>query len=219
LSGIRRTDGTSPAKLLDGRPVRSQFFGQSSFARFSVVYENCVAKCPYPDDLAIYSPMNCGYQTGAGTIFNLLKLKPDQTLVVFGAGSLGFAAIMAAATIPAKQIIAIDIMEAKLSLAKEVGATHTIDSSQGSFTEVIKNITGNRGVDFAIDTTGVALVVGKLLGCLAYGGMVVQLGHTPRGDIGVLYFDEKGSVSISDGDPHPPEVGTPYQMLSTEYPC
>ena len=214
LTGIRRPDGTTPAKLAaDGRPVRSQFFGQSSFSRISVVHEHCVVKCPYPEDMAIYSPMGCGYQTGAGTILNIMKPKADQTVAVFGAGSVGFAAIMAAATVPARQIIAIDIVEQKLALAKELGATHTINSAdiQGSVVDEIKKITGGNGVDFAIDTTGVAAVVEKMLDCLAYSGTAASVGAPPRGDkitvnAGAFFAGKKTWISVAEGDSHPPEV-------------
>jgi Zn-dependent alcohol dehydrogenase len=214
LTGIRRPDGTTPAKLAaDGRPVRSQFFGQSSFSRVSVVHEHCVVKCPYPEDMAIYSPMGCGYQTGAGTILNIMKPKADQTVAVFGAGSVGFAAIMAAATIPARQIIAIDIVEQKLALAKELGATHTINSAkiQGSVVDEINKITGGNGVDFAIDTTGVAAVVERMLDCLAYSGTAASVGAPPRGDkisvnVGAFFAGKKTWISVAEGDSHPPEV-------------
>jgi Zn-dependent alcohol dehydrogenase len=213
LTGIRRPDGSTPAKLSDGRPVRSQFFGQSSFARFSAVHENCLVKCPYPRDMGIYAPMGCGYQTGAGTILNIFKPKPSQTVAVFGAGSVGFAAIMAAATIPAKQIIAIDIVEKKLALAKELGATHVINSStiQGSVVDELKRLTGGLGVDFAVDTTGVSSVVEKMLDCLAYSGTAASVGAPPREekisvDVGLFFGYKKTWISVAEGDSHPPEV-------------
>ncbi|KAH6637167.1 chaperonin 10-like protein [Chaetomium tenue] len=212
LTGITRPDGSTPAKLSDGRPVRSQFFGQSSFSRFSAVHENCLVKCPHPQDMGIYSPMGCGYQTGAGTILNIFKPKPGQTVAVFGAGSVGFAAIMAAATIPVKQIIAIDIVERKLALAKELGATDTINSStiQGSVVDELKRLTGGQGVDFAVDTTGVSSVVEKMLDCLAYSGTAASVGAPPREekitvDVGLFFGFKKTWISVSEGDSHPPE--------------
>ncbi|KAK3299533.1 chaperonin 10-like protein [Chaetomium fimeti] len=212
LTGIRRPDGTTPAKLLDGRPVRSQFFGQSSFSRISAVHENCLVKCPYPQDMAIYSPMGCGYQTGAGTILNIFKPKANQTIAVFGAGSVGFAAMMAAATVPGMQIIAIDIVEKKLALAKELGATHVINSLtiQDSVVDEIKNITGGQGVDFAVDTTGVSSVVEKMLDCLGYSGTAASIGAPPREekisvDVGAFFAYKKTWISVAEGDSHPPE--------------
>ncbi|KAK3306174.1 chaperonin 10-like protein [Chaetomium strumarium] len=214
LTATPRPDRSSPAKLLlDGQPVRSQFFGQSSFSRFSAVRENCVVKCPYPDDMALYAPMGCGYQTGAGTILNVLKPKPDQTVAVFGAGSVGFAAIMAAASIPVKQIIAIDIVEQKLALAKELGATQTINSSKlqgGGVVAAIKSVTGGQGVDFAVDTTGVAAVIEKMLMCLSFGGTAASVGAPPREaninvNPGAFFAGMNKWVTVSEGDSHPPE--------------
>ncbi|AEO68462.1 uncharacterized protein THITE_2118006 [Thermothielavioides terrestris NRRL 8126] len=212
LTGTRRQDGTSPTKLLDGRPVRSQFFGQSSFSRFTAAHELCVVKCPSPEDLAIYSPMGCGYQTGAGTILNVLKPRPDQTVAVFGAGSVGFAAIMTAASIPAKQVIAIDIVEQKLALARELGATHTINTAaiQGSVVDEVMKLTGGKGVDFAVDTTGVSAVVEKMLDCLAYAGTAASVGAPPRADkitvnVGSFFAEKKNWLAIAEGDSHPPE--------------
>jgi Zn-dependent alcohol dehydrogenase len=178
-----------------------------------VVHETCVVKCPYPSDMAIYSPMGCGYQTGAGTLLNVLKPRPDQTVAVFGAGSVGFAAILAAASIPIKQIIAVDIVEQKLALARELGATHTINSSTitGSLADEVKNMTGGLGVDFAVDTTGVSAVVEQMLNCLAYSGTAASVGAPPRDDkisvgSGAFFAGKKTWVSVAEGDSHPPEV-------------
>jgi Zn-dependent alcohol dehydrogenase len=181
-----------------------------------VVHETSVVKCPYPDDMAIYSPMGCGYQTGAGTILNVLKPRPDQTVAIFGAGSVGFAAILAAASIPVKQIIAIDIVEQKLALARELGATHTINSSaiSGNLADAVKNATGGLGVDFAVDTTGVSTVVEQMLDCLAYSGTAASVGAPPRDDkisvkSGAFFAGKKTWVSVAEGDSHPPEVVFP----------
>lgn len=178
-----------------------------------MVHEYCVVKCDFPEDMAIYSPMGCGYQTGAGTVLNILKPKPDQTLAVFGAGSVGFAAMMAAAATSVKQIIAVDIVDRKLALAKELGATHMINTAtiKGSVIDEIMAMTGGRGVDFAIDTTGVSAVVEKMLDCLAYSGTAASVGAPPREErisvgSGSFFAGKKTWLSVAEGDSHPPEV-------------
>lgn len=213
LAATRWPDGSTSAKLLDGRPVGGQFFGQSSFARLSAVHERSVVKCPYPDDLAVYAPMGCGYQTGAGAILNILKPKPYQSVAIFGVGSVGFAALMAAASLGVKQIIAIDIVDQKLSLAKSLGATHVINPSkrQVSSAKEIKDLTGGLGVDFAIDTTGAPRVIEAMLDCIAHGGIAASIGAPPRGekisvDVGAFFATFKSWVSVSEGDSFPPEV-------------
>ncbi|KAL2015006.1 hypothetical protein VTK56DRAFT_6539 [Thermocarpiscus australiensis] len=212
LSATRWPDRTSPAKLLDGRPVGGQFFGQSSFSRMSAVHEASVVKCPYPDGLGIYAPMGCGYQTGAGTVLNILKPKPYQTLAIFGMGCVGFAALIAAASLPVKEIVAIDIVERKLALATTLGATHSIDSSRNPMNVAaeIKSLTEGRGVDFAIDTTGVPSVIEQMLECLAYGGTAAQIGAPAKGktitlDVGNFFTTCKKWVSVAEGDSYPPE--------------
>ncbi|KAK3186355.1 hypothetical protein K4F52_004893 [Lecanicillium sp. MT-2017a] len=79
-NAVRITDRSTPARLQDGKAVRSQYFGQSSFAKMSVVNEKCVMKCPdaYEDQMYIYCAMGCGFQTGAGTVLNVLKLSKQS---------------------------------------------------------------------------------------------------------------------------------------------
>ncbi|KAK4120571.1 NAD(P)-binding protein [Parathielavia appendiculata] len=177
LSGICRADGSSPAKLSDGRPVRSHFFGQSSHSRMSVVHETCV--------------------TGAGTILNFLNPRSDQTVAVFGAGSVGFAAILAAAGILIRQI--------------------------GSLAAEVKNATGGLGVDFAVDTTGVSAVVEQMLDCLAYSGTAASVGSPPKDDMinvgsGSFFAGKKTWVSIAEGDSDPPEVVATPPSLDRKVP-
>ena len=162
-NAVRLEDKSGPARLIDGRAVRSQYFGHSSYPKTSVVKERCVIKCPFPDLLDIYCPMGCGFQTGAGTILNVLKPGRDHSLVIFGLGSVGRAALMAAKGMTTSQIIAVDIMPKKLAMAKELGATDIINS--GHTEDVvgeIKRMTGG-GPDFSIDCTGSARVIEDII--------------------------------------------------------
>lgn len=96
-NAVRLSDRSTPARLKDGnQSVRSQYFGQSSFSKMSVVNEKCVVKCPHPENMAIYAPIGCGIQTGAGTVLNVLKPTKEQSIVIFGLGSVGLSALMAA---------------------------------------------------------------------------------------------------------------------------
>lgn len=138
-NAVRLSDRSTPARTKDGRSVRSQYFGHSSFARHSVVNEKCVVKCDYPDQMDIYAPIGCGFQTGAGTVLNVLKPGKDDSLVIFGLGSVGLTALMAAKYMGVGQIIAVDIVQEKLQMAKELGASDLINSKQqSSIVEAIK---------------------------------------------------------------------------------
>ena len=189
ISG-RRLDKSTSAKLLDGRELESQFFGQSSFLRHSIVSQYSVVPCPYPKDLALYAALGCGFQTGAGTILNSLKPAVSDSLVIFGAGTVGLAAIMAAKFLGLDQIIAVDILDDKLILAKELGATYTINS-QGvaDISRQIQQLTGG-GARFAVECTGVSAVIDRLLDCVSAGGTAVLVG-SPRPEFVLKLNPEK----------------------------
>lgn len=181
IDGKRLQDQSTTAKLEDGRRVASQFFGQSSFLNYSIVSQYSVSICPYPEDLRIYASLGCGFQTGAGTVLNSLKPSADDSLVVFGAGTVGIAAIMAAKYLGMRQIIAVDIVNEKLELSKELGATHTINSvNEPNLIDNIRAITGE-GAKFALECTGVSSLMENMLDCVCCGGTAVIVG-VPKPD-------------------------------------
>ncbi len=206
--GAVRRDGSTPGKLLDGRGVRSQYFGQSSFAKMSIVSEKCVVKCPYPDSMDIYAPLGCGFQTGAGTILNVLKPQTQQSVVICGIGGVGLAAVMAAKYLGVRQVIAIDLVDERLKLAEELGATHIINSKRN--TDVVKTIKDltNGGADFAVDCTGVVPVIEMLIECIGPRGVAATVGVPPPGkkiQIDPLTFllENKTYVGVIEGDSVP----------------
>lgn len=155
MGAVRSEDGSSPARLKDGRSVRSQFFGHSSFAKMSVVKESCVVKFPYdPAGAAIFVACGCGFQTGAGTVLNVLKPQQDDSIAIFGMGSVGLTALLAAKYCGVRQIIAVDVVDERLEVAKELGATHILNSKTSvEFVLDIQRLTGG-GADFCIDCAG-----------------------------------------------------------------
>ena len=213
-----RLDGSTPGKLLDGRSVRSQYFGHSSFARCSVVNEKCVVKCPYPEAMAVYAPLGCGFQTGAGTILNVLKPAPEQSVVVCGLGSVGLAAVMAAKYVGVKNIIAVDLIDEKLEMAQELGATEAINSQHDSnVAKTIKGLTDG-GANFAIDCTGVCPVIEMLIECIGPRGTVATVGVPPVGkkiQIDPLEFllANKTYVGVIEGDSVPSKVSVLISRL------
>lgn len=206
-----RSDGSTPGRLLDGRSVRSQYFGHSSFARHSVVNEKCVVKCPYPESLHIYAPLGCGFQTGAGTILNVLKPKPEQSVLICGLGSVGLAAVMAAKTLGVQNIIAIDLVDEKLKMAQDLGAAHILNSRDNTdIVKHIRNITMG-GADFAVDCTGVCAVIEMLIESIGPRGIVATVGVPPPGkkiQIDVLEFlmANKTYMGVIEGDSVPRTV-------------
>ncbi len=165
-----RPDGSTYLQGPQG-PVHGDFFNQSSFATYAIGKRRGVVKVRKDAPLELLGPLGCGIQTGAGAVLNELKLKPGQTLAVFGAGSLGLSAVMAARIAGAGRIIAVDIHPNRLQLAAELGADEVIRAGDGAG-PVRDRIfaTLPEGVDFAFDTTTVSAVMREAIECLAPRG-------------------------------------------------
>jgi len=148
--GFRRPGGGN-AYLRSG--VKGHFFGQSSFATHTLATVRNLVKVKKGLPLELLAPLGCGLQTGAGTVMNSLAVKKGASIAVFGTGSVGLAAIMAARIVGAAPIIGIDILPKRLKLARELGATHTIDSGREDVATRIEAITGS-GVDYSVEGTG-----------------------------------------------------------------
>ena len=153
---------------------------------------------------------------GAGTVLNILKPKPDDRIVIFGLGTVGLTALMAAKYLGLKQIIATDVLDNKLALAKELGATDVFNSrSVDDAVKHIKDLTGdNGGVDFAIDCTGVPKVIESMLNVLAMRGTAATVGVPPTGskiELDPLQYllGSRGYKGCREGDSNPP-VFLPY---------
>ncbi|KAM0694007.1 hypothetical protein Q7P36_006133 [Cladosporium allicinum] len=231
FKATRYSDGKPAARSLDGQPIGSHFFGHSSFAKLSVVQEACVTRYPYDDieNLGLYAGGGCGFQTGAGAVLNTLKPAPSESLLIFGLGSVGLTALMAAKHLGLETMIAVDIEDSKLELAKDLGATHVLNAkSQDILSEVLK-ITG-RGASFAIDCTGVPSMIELLVECIHPFGTASSIGDAPAGvkiKIDPLSFVVTGKtfVGLVEGDSIPQKVDChrllcqqdPYTDLDTQF--
>lgn len=224
-SCVRLRDGSTPARMATGTRVRSQCFGQSSFSRVSVVAARSVVVVPEAllstpdkhaiDPLAVYAPLGCGFQTGAGTVFNVLKAGPEDSMVIFGMGSVGLAALMAARHCRVRQLLAVDVVEEKLAMARELGATDTLNAQGVADADVVaelRRVSGGSGVTYAIDCTGIVSVIESLVECLAPGGTAVCVGVPAPGKkvhIDALSFlmDSKTFIGALEGESQPEKVG------------
>jgi aryl-alcohol dehydrogenase len=168
--GFSRLDGSN---ALQSSGVYGHFFGQSSFATHSVVAETNITKVSPELNLEILAPLGCGFMTGSGVVMNLLKVTKGASLAVFGTGAVGLAAVMAARIVGVGHIIGVDIHPARLKIAKELGATHVINSRQEDVAAVISSITGS-GVDFIFDTSGNATAHQIALNVLSPRGVIAN---------------------------------------------
>ncbi|KPU43164.1 aryl-alcohol dehydrogenase [Oxobacter pfennigii] len=174
--GGRMIDGTT--RLHHHNDDLSVLFGQSSFAAYAVVNINNIVKVDDDLDLKYLGPLGCGIQTGSGTIFNYFKAQAGSSIAVFGAGAVGLSAVMAAKAANCGIIIAVDIHDNRLELARELGATHVLNSRKVDVEAEIKRIT-NGGVDYALEASGHGAVGRQAVNSLKYGGSLAYVSSPP----------------------------------------
>ncbi len=154
----------------------------TTFSRFSVISENRLTRLDpeLPMDLAAL--LGCAIPTGAGMVFNTAAVRAGQSVAVFGVGGIGLCALSAAAASGATPLIAVDRYPEKLTLARTLGATHTICVTEANPVESILALCPG-GVDIAIEATGRAAVMQQSLESVrAQGGTTVIAGNAPFGE-------------------------------------
>jgi aryl-alcohol dehydrogenase len=171
--------------------------------------------------------LGCGFQSGAGSIYNVIKPQERNTryLAVFGIGGVGSAAIMAARHIAGKNsgilgaIIAVDVNDERLELAREIGATHVINSSKMDLKKSVLEITNNAGLDAAVDCTGVVPVINSMVALVGAGGISVSVGAPAPGsktslDVFDMLIQCKTYVGCHQGNSYAKEVSSIFPPTS-----
>ena len=172
--GSSRPDGSS-ALSRKGELIHAHYFGQSCFATHAMASERNVVLLPDEIKLEIAAPFGCGIQTGAGAVLNVLRPPAGSSIAVFGTGTVGLASIMAAVVAGCTTVIGVDVRPTRLELARELGATHTVDASKEDAGEAIARITG-LGADFSLETTASPQVFRQAVDCTAPTGMCGLIG-------------------------------------------
>lgn len=197
--------------------IRASFFGQSSFASLSVVSETSVVNAKdlikSPEELKLFAPLGCGIQTGSGAIYNVASCSLTDTVAIMGVGGVGLSGVMGAKISGAKTIIAIDRVPARLELAKEMGATHSINSDGMDIPKLIqtvRDLTDGYGSSITMDTTGLPTLVAAGVEFTRRKGQYVQIGSAPMDaklEIEIFNFMVSGKKFIGavEGDIIPSE--------------
>jgi aryl-alcohol dehydrogenase len=160
--------------------VHGNFFQQSSFASHALATERNAIKVRADAPLDLLGPFGCGLNTGAGTVLNVLRPHVGGSLAVFGAGSVGLAAVMAARIAGCGAIIAVDIRANRLTLARELGATHVVNAAEEDPVARIRAITG-AGVEGAIEASAVPQALRQAVDSLAPRGVCCLVGSARPG--------------------------------------
>lgn len=176
-SGFLR-DGTSRLSLA-GRPVYHLAY-VSSFATHAVVPADGALAVDPRLDPEVGCLLGCGVTTGVLSVTRRAAVRPGESVVVFGCGGVGLAAVLGARLVSALPIIAVDPVPFKRALAAELGATHVIDPADGNPAEQVRAIAGD-GVDFAFEALGRPEVAEQAFESVRDGGTTVLIGQPPIG--------------------------------------
>jgi len=206
----RPSDGLqsqTPVYLWNGRQVNAGWV--TTFNDHAVVSENRLTVIPDDFDMKIAPLFGCAVTTAMGVINNDAQVKVGQAVVVFGVGGVGLNIIQSAQMVSANPIIAIDLFDKKLDMAKRFGATHGFNSRDNKdYLAQIRKIAGEKGADVVVDTTGSARVIETAYDLTHPDGKTILVGVPRKGDnISIyslpLHFKKilKGSHGGS-ADPH-----------------
>ncbi|KAK7419073.1 hypothetical protein QQX98_003575 [Neonectria punicea] len=217
--GGKRSDGSATFSINtkgEKEEMYSSFFGQSSFARHTVAHRSSLVKVNSDTDLPLFAPLGCGLQTGAGAILNTLNVEAGKTVAIFGVGSVGMSAVMAAKMRGAREIIAIDLQQSRLDLATKLGATKTILGDDPEVVAKIQQMSPPNGVHYAVDCSGVPAVIQNMVDSLGSRGKAATVGAPAPGkragiDIFAHVVNGRQYVGCCEGDAVPSKL-IPYLM-------
>ena len=141
-------------------------------AEYAIVPAISVVAVDNSFPLELAALIGCGVMTGVGAVINTAEVKAGSTVAVFGCGGVGLSAVQGARLAGAKQVIAIDVAEQKLELAKRVGATHIVTGGKDASEAVCKLTTEGWGVDYSFDFTGMPVVMAQAYRVARRGGTI-----------------------------------------------
>ena len=179
----------------------------TTFNEHAIVSENRVTAVPPGFDIEAAALFGCAITTAFGVVTTNAQVAIGQSVAVFGAGGIGLSIVQGAALAGAHPIIAIDLVDARLDLARSLGATHTINSRAADVAAEIASIVGGDGVDVAIDNTGNVDVIALASRLTSGRGRTVLVGVPPKGATAAistlpLHF-EKRLVGSHGGESRP----------------
>jgi S-(hydroxymethyl)glutathione dehydrogenase/alcohol dehydrogenase len=175
---VTRAESAPPRLSQKGAPIR-QFLGISSYAERMLLHENSVVKIDPEIPLDRAALVGCGVLTGVGAALRTSGLEAGQTVAVFGCGGVGLSIIQGARIGAARQIIGVDVYDSKLEMAKQMGATHVINSANDDPVQAVRALTRGAGVDHAFEAVGNAKLVRQAIESLAIRGTATIVGVLP----------------------------------------
>lgn len=202
-------DGTVRTTDLQGKPLNI-FSGCGVMSEYATLHTDNVVRIDHDIPLDRAALISCGVMTGVGAVVNTAQVEAGSVTVVFGCGGVGLNAIQGCAIAGAAVIVAVDTSDAKLEMARQFGATHTLNAKSGeNIVKVLRKLTGG-GADYAFECVGYGEVAAQAYGALRKGGTAVMVGVASQKDTTTLRtasltFEEKTLTGSYFGSARPRE--------------
>lgn len=182
LGWIKGTGIEAPGAKYKKGEVVINAGGVTTFSDYSIVSENRCVKLPdgIPMDLAVL--FGCAMPTGAGIVLNRIKPKKGDSIAIFGLGGIGLSALVTTQFYACSKVIAVDIEDSKLDIARDFGATHLINPMKQDPLAEIKKLTEGQGVDYSIEAAGLTQTIEMAFKAVRkFGGLCVFASHPEVG--------------------------------------
>jgi S-(hydroxymethyl)mycothiol dehydrogenase len=186
-----------------------------TFADRAVVHEACAVKVPEELPIEQATLLACGFSTGAGAALWATPVRDESSVAVIGCGGVGLAVIQGALLRGASQIVAVDVAPEKLEHARALGATDVVDASAADPIEVVRELTGGQGVEFAFFAGGGAPALAQAIRMCAYAGWATIVGLPAPGsrldvDLDAEFFGPRITLTVTHGGDTIPQEDFPF---------
>ena len=175
-----RRPADEPPRLAHNNAIVNQFANLSSFAEQMLIHEHALVKIREDMPLDRAALIGCAVTTGVGSVFHTAAVAPGSTVAVIGCGGVGLSCINGAAIAGAARIIAIDMVDSKLQMAKDFGATDVVNGRNGDAVEQVMELTKG-GVQYAFEAIGLKQTAEDAFRMLRAGGTATIIGIIPVG--------------------------------------
>ena len=180
---------TEPPRLHKGDEFLRQFARLGSFAEYMLIHEHSLVKIRDDMPLDRAALIGCGVTTGTGAVLNTARIDPGSTVAVIGCGGVGLSAVNGAMIGGAARIIAVDMLDSKLALARQFGATDVVNASETDAVEAVKELTSG-GVHYSFEAIGLKSAAEQAFQMLRRGGTATVIGMiAPPQTVDVLGAD------------------------------
>ena len=194
-AGFTLPDGSTRLRDTAGQPL-NVFSGCGVMAEYATLHIDNLVRIDAAMPLDKAALIGCGVMTGVGAATNTARVEPGSAAVVFGCGGVGLNAIQGCRIAGAAIIVAVDTADAKLEMARQFGATHTVNAgNEENLVKALRKLTDG-GADYAFECVGLGEVAAQAYGCLRKGGTAVVVGVAGPKDTttirtATLTFEEK----------------------------